>query len=78
MRYVWLSGSVQFFSLDTTSSKDESGTAEIRVTVSAGISTSDTPGVFNGKELLRLADSALLLAKTNGRNRIEIYKPAVS
>lgn len=58
--------------------KDEKGTSEIHATVSAGISSSDTQGVFNGKELLRLADSALLLAKTNGRNRIEVYRPAGS
>lgn len=58
--------------------KGETGSSEIHATVSAGISSSDTSGVFNGKELLRLADSALLLAKANGRNRIEVYKPGGS
>jgi len=45
---------------------------DVRVTVSAGICSSDHGAVFNGKELLRLADSALLTAKSNGRNRIQI------
>lgn len=52
------------------SRKGESFPSEIRVTVSAGICSSDSPDVFNGKELLRLADSALLRAKEQGRNRV--------
>ena len=49
--------------------KGESSPSDIQVTVSAGICSTERPEVFNGKELLRLADGALLSAKERGRNR---------
>ena len=43
-----------------------------RITVSTGIAMLDE-GIEDGRKLIECADSALLLAKQNGRNRIEIY-----
>ncbi len=53
--------------------KGESLPAEIHATVSAGVCSSESLEAFNGKELLRLADAALLTAKTQGRNRIQVH-----
>jgi diguanylate cyclase (GGDEF)-like protein len=53
--------------------KGESSPSDITVTVSAGIATSQTAEIYNGKELLRVADAALLRAKESGRNRICVH-----
>lgn len=53
--------------------KGETLSDEVCATVSAGICGSDSPDVFNGKELLRLADAALLRAKEGGRNRTYVH-----
>jgi len=54
--------------------KKDPEASDIRVTVSAGVCSSAHKSVFNGKELLRLADEALLAAKEGGRNRVRLYK----
>ncbi len=57
----------------TFKDKSTGGEVSVRITVSAGICSSDHPDVFNGKELLRLADQALLEAKRRGRDRVLIH-----
>jgi len=47
----------------------------VKVTVSVGICSTEFKEAFNGKELLRLSDSALLTAKDQGRNQVCIYTP---
>jgi len=56
------------------SRKGEASLSEIHATVSAGICSTESSEVFNGKELLRLADHALLTAKEEGRNRCVVHK----
>jgi diguanylate cyclase (GGDEF)-like protein len=48
----------------------------ISVSISFGVATTDQLGALNGDTLLKAADSALYLAKNNGRNRVELYVPA--
>jgi diguanylate cyclase (GGDEF)-like protein len=52
------------------------GGQEINVSTSLGVATTDQLGELNGDALLKAADSALYLAKRNGRNRVEVYIPA--
>ena len=53
--------------------KGDPSPSDIGVTVSAGICSSDQKDAYNGKELLRLADAALLAAKEKGRNQVCVY-----
>jgi len=47
-----------------------------QITVSIGISSASRHGLIDPKQVIDEADRALYLAKENGRNRTEIWKPA--
>lgn len=47
---------------------------QVQVTMSFGIATTSETGAMDAEGLLRSAGSALLVAKENGRNRVEIAK----
>jgi len=51
------------------------GELEIPVTISAGVTTSDSTEGLSADELIHTADEALYLAKRNGRNRVVIAQP---
>lgn len=53
--------------------KGESSISDVGMTVSAGVCSTESGDVFNGKELLRLADAALLTAKSTGRNKVCVH-----
>ncbi len=59
----------------------EDGKGEIiRVTVSLGVASLTGPeleGIDKNERIVQYADDALLRAKKEGRNRIEIYQPAL-
>lgn len=47
--------------------------SDLKVTISIGLSSLPENDVDSAKDLIRLADSALYVAKGNGRNRVETY-----
>jgi diguanylate cyclase (GGDEF)-like protein len=51
------------------------GELEIPVTISAGVTTSESIEGLSVDELIHTADQALYLAKQNGRNRVVIAQP---
>lgn len=53
------------------------GELSIKVSISFGVATTEQIGELNGDDLLKAADSALYVAKGNGRNRVELYAPAL-
>ncbi|MNV59946.1 putative diguanylate cyclase YegE [compost metagenome] len=51
------------------------GSEQIRITVSAGIYTSEEGTDSRPEEMIKKADHALYRAKNNGRDRVEVYTP---
>jgi hypothetical protein len=53
--------------------KYDDGNNSITVTVSIGVASVKEHKLTDGKELMAFADKALYRAKTEGRNRVEVY-----
>lgn len=51
------------------------GSEQIRITVSAGIYTSEEGTDSRPEEMIKKADHVLYRAKNNGRDRVEVYTP---
>ncbi len=60
---------------ETEKSAFHFGSATIRITVSAGLSSRNAHRAAKPQELLTNADQALYRAKAAGRNRIAIFSP---
>jgi len=60
--------------LESIASYKFNGLIDITVTLSIGISFVPDTSISSAEAMVKAADSALYMAKNNGRNRIEVYK----